>query len=44
MGVAPTGRKVGWTVSHCLRFSDDKVIEDRIVFDRADLMEQLGES
>jgi predicted ester cyclase len=42
MGVAPTGRTVSWTVSHCARFSNGKLIEDRIVFDRADLMEQLG--
>jgi predicted ester cyclase len=44
MGVVPTGWKVAWRVSHCLRFSDGKVIEDRIVFDRAELMEQLGAS
>jgi predicted ester cyclase len=42
MGVAPTGRSVSWVVSHCARFSNGKMIEDRIVFDRADLMEQLG--
>ncbi len=42
MGVAPTGLNVSSTVSHCARFSNGKMIEDRIVFDRADLMEQLG--
>jgi len=42
MGVAATGRTVSWVVSHCARFSDGKLVEDRIVFDRADLMEQLG--
>jgi predicted ester cyclase len=42
MGVAPTGRTVSWVVSHCARFSGGRMIEDRIVFDRADLMEQLG--
>jgi steroid delta-isomerase-like uncharacterized protein len=42
MGVPPTGRTVTWVVSHCARFSDGRMIEDRIVFDRAHLMEQLG--
>ena len=41
-GIAPTGRKVSWTVIIIGRFAGGKMIEDWVEYDRYKLLSQLG--
>jgi C-1 hydroxylase len=42
MGVAPTGRKMSFTMFFISRISNGKVIEDRLLSDLPLMMQQLG--
>ena len=41
-GIAPTGRKVSWTVIIIGRFAGGKMVEDWVEYDRYKLLSQLG--
>ncbi len=41
-GIAPTGQRVTFAGQTLFHFADGKIVEDRPIFDRLDLLEQLG--
>ncbi len=41
-GIAPTGHRVTLACQALFRCADGKIVEDRPIFDRLDLLEQLG--
>lgn len=42
MGIAPTHQSVSWPVVHLMRVRDGQIVGDRVIFDRLDLLTQLG--
>jgi steroid delta-isomerase-like uncharacterized protein len=41
-GIAPTGHRMTLSCQALFRFADGKIVEDRPIFDRLDLLQQLG--
>jgi steroid delta-isomerase-like uncharacterized protein len=42
LGVPPTGNTVSWPVVHVMGVRDKQIVSDWVIFDRLDLMAQLG--